>query len=135
MRGLLNDFKAFAIQGNVLELAVAFILGVAFAAVVNSFVNDVLMNLIAAIAGKPDFNDLTFSIGDGIIRYGRFLTALVTFLIIAFVLFLIVRAVQRATGPRTPERQDCPYCRSSIPADAEVCAACTRDIRAAAAAT
>ena len=76
MRGLLDDFKAFAIQGNLLELAVAFILGVAFAAVVNSFVNDILMNIIAAVAGKPDFRDLTFSIGDGLIRYGSFLTAL-----------------------------------------------------------
>src|ERR687895_1510264 len=95
MRGLLSDFKAFAVQGNLLELAVAFILGVAFAAVINSFVNDVLMNVIAAVAGEPDFSDLTFSIGDGVIRYGSFLTALVTFLIIALVLFMIVRAVER----------------------------------------
>ncbi len=133
MRGLLNDFKAFAIQGNLLELAVAFILGVAFAAVVNSFVNDVLMNAIAAVAGKPDFSDLTFSIGDGVIRYGSFLTALVTFLIIAFVLFLIVRAVQRATRPKVAEREDCPHCLSSIPAGAGVCAFCTRPVRGAAA--
>ena len=132
MRGLLNDFKAFAIQGNLLELAIAFILGVAFAAVVNSFVNDVLMNVIAAVAGKPDFSDLTFSIGDGVIRYGSFLTALVTFLLIAFVLFLIVRAVQRATGPKAAEREDCPHCLSSIPAGASVCAACTRELRPAA---
>ncbi len=130
MRGLLSDFKAFAVQGNLLELAVAFILGVAFAAVVNSFVNDVLMNVIAAVAGKPDFSDLTFSIGDGVIRYGSFLTALVTFLIIAFVLFLIVRAVQRATRPRAAERRDCPHCLSSIPVGAAVCSSCTRDIRA-----
>ncbi len=128
MRGLLNDFKAFAVQGNLLELAVAFILGVAFAAVVNSFVNDVLMNLIAAVAGKPDFTDLTFSIGDGVIRYGSFLTALVTFLIIAFVLFLIVRAVQRVSRPKVAERRDCPHCLSSIQVGAVVCPACTRDV-------
>lgn len=132
MRGLLNDFKAFAVQGNVLELAVAFVLGVAFAAVVNSFVNDVLMNVIAAVAGKPDFSDLTFSIGDGVIRYGRFLTALVTFLIIAFVLFLLIRAVQRASGPKVAEREDCPHCLSSIPLGATVCASCTRDVPTAA---
>ena len=135
MRGLLNDFKAFAIQGNLLELAVAFILGVAFAAVVNSFVNDVLMNIIAAAAGKPDFSDLSFSIGDGVIRYGRFLTALVTFVIIAFVLFLVVRAVQRATRPKAAERRDCPHCLSSIPVDASACAFCARDVEAGAAAT
>ena len=135
MRGLLNDFKAFAIQGNLLELAVAFILGVAFAAVVNSFVNDVLMNIIAAVAGKPDFSNLTFSIGDGVIRYGRFLTALVTFLIIAFVLFLIVRGVQRTTGPKVAERRDCPSCLSSIPVGATTCAFCTRDVRIGTAAT
>jgi large conductance mechanosensitive channel len=132
MRGLFNDFKAFAVQGNLLELAIAFILGIAFAAVINSFVNDVLMNIIAAIAGKPDFSDLTFSIGDGVIRYGSFLTALVTFLIIAFVLFLIVRAVQHVMRPAVAEREDCPHCLSSIPAGAAVCSACTREVRAAA---
>ena len=131
MRELLNDFKAFAIQGNLLELAVAFVLGVAFAAVINSFVSDVLMNVIAAVAGKPDFSDLTFSIGDGVIRYGSFLTALVTFLVIAFVLFLIVRAVLRVTRPKALERQDCPNCLSSIPVGARVCSFCTREVAAA----
>ena len=130
MRGLLNDFKAFAIQGNLLELAVAFILGVAFAAVVNSFVNDILMNVIAAVAGKPDFSDLTFSIGDSVIRYGSFLTALVTFLIIAFVLFLIVRAVERMLPSKPAERQDCQHCLSSIPVGARACSFCTRDVPA-----
>jgi large conductance mechanosensitive channel len=130
VRRLFDDFKAFAIQGNLLELAVAFILGVAFAAVVNSFVNDILMNIIAAVAGKPDFSDLTFSIGDGVIRYGSFLNALVSFLIIALVLFLIVRAVQRATGPKPAERHECPHCLSSIPVGATVCAYCTNEVRA-----
>ena len=134
MTGLLRDFKAFALRGNLLELAVAFVLGVAFAAVVNSFVNDVLMNVIAAIAGQPDFSDLTFSIGDGVVRYGAFLTALVTFLIIAFVLFLVVRAVERTMGTKPADRQDCPSCMSSIPAGAPVCAYCARDVPAAPAA-
>lgn len=128
MRSLWSEFKAFALQGNLLELAIAFILGVAFAAVVNSLVNDVLMNIVAAVAGKPDFSNLSFSIGDGVIRYGRFLTALVTFLIIAFVLFLIVRAMQRVTRPRPAERTDCPHCLSSIPVGARVCSFCTREV-------
>ena len=101
MRGLLNDFKAFAIQGNLLEIAVAFILGVAFAAVVKSFVDDILMNVIAAIFGRPDFSSLTFTIGDGVIRYGSFLTLLVNFLIIAFVLFVIVQAAEKLQNLRS----------------------------------
>ena len=125
---MLQDFKAFALRGNLLELAIAFILGVAFAAVVNSFVNDVLMNIIAAVAGKPDFSDLTFSLGDGVIRYGSFLTALVTFLIIAFVLFLIVRAVERVMPSKPTERQDCPHCLASIPVGASICQFCTREV-------
>jgi large conductance mechanosensitive channel len=127
MGSLWTDFKAFALRANLLELAVAFVLGVAFAAVLNSFVNDVLMNLIAAVVGKPDFSDLTFSIGKGVIRYGRFLTALVTFLIVAFVLFLLVRLIERAMRPDVDER-DCPYCLTAIPAAARVCASCTRDV-------
>lgn len=125
---LLDDFRAFALRGNLLELAVAFVLGVAFAAVVTSFVDDVLMNLIAAVAGKPDFTDLTFGIGDGVIRYGSFLTALVTFLLIAFILFLIVRAVERMLPSKPAERQDCPHCLASIPVGATVCQFCTREL-------
>ena len=127
MRTLLHDFKSFVLRGNLLELAVAFVLGLAFAAVVSSFVNDVIMQIVAAVAGKPDFSELTFSIGSGIIRYGSFLTALVTFLIIAAVLFLIVRAVQRLAPPKA-ETRDCPNCMSSIPLGAAVCPFCTRDV-------
>jgi large conductance mechanosensitive channel len=127
---MLKEFKDFALKGNLLELAVAFVLGVAFAAVVTSFVDDVIMQLIAAIVGKPDFSDLTFSIGDGVIRYGSFLTALVTFLIIAWVLFLIVKAVQTAMPAKATQR-DCPHCLSSIPIGASTCAFCTRDVQPA----
>lgn len=85
------EFRAFVMRGNVLDLAVAVILGVAFNAVVGSLVDDVIMQVIAAIVGKPDFGDLTFRLGDGVIFYGRFLSALVNFLIIAATLFVIVR--------------------------------------------
>ena len=111
-------------------MAVAFVLGVAFAAVVTSLVDDVIMQLVAAIVGKPDFSDLTFSIGNGEIRYGAFLTALVTFLIIAFVLFLIVKAVQKAMPAKVIEH-DCVHCLSAIPIGADTCAFCTKDVQPA----
>jgi large conductance mechanosensitive channel len=124
---MIREFREFALKGNLLELAVAFVLGVAFAAVVTSLVDDVIMQLIAAIVGKPDFSELTFSIGDGEIRYGSFLTALVTFLLIAFVLFLIVKAVRQVMPPEVTERE-CPHCMSSIPVAAGTCAFCTKDV-------
>ncbi len=125
---MLREFKEFALRGNLLELAVAFVLGVAFAAVVSSLVDDVIMSLVAAVFGKPDFSDLTFSIGDGVIRYGSFLTALVTFLIIAWVLFLIVKGANRLMPPEVTQR-DCPHCLSSIPIGAGTCGFCTKDVQ------
>ena len=127
---MIREFKEFALKGNLLELAVAFVLGVAFAAVVTSLVDDVVMQLVAAIVGKPDFSNLTFSIGDGVIRYGSFLTALVTFLIIAWVLFLIVKAAQTLMPQKVTQR-DCPHCLSSIPIGAGTCAFCTKDVQPA----
>ncbi len=95
MGQFLKDFRDFVMRGNVLDLAVAVIIGVAFNAVVTSLVNDVLMQIIAAIVGKPNFDALTFTIGDGIIYYGRFFTALINFLIIAATLFVIIRAFDK----------------------------------------
>jgi large conductance mechanosensitive channel len=131
---MLREFKEFALRGNVVELAVAVILGLAFNAVVQSLVDDVLMNLIAAIAGRPDFSNLTFRVGEGQIGYGAFVTAVVNFLLIAFVLFVVVRTVNRLRGPaeEAPEQIQCPFCRTSIPAEASRCPACTSDIRPAA---
>ena len=94
MKNLMSDFRKFVMRGNVLDLAVAVVIGIAFNAVVNSLVNDVIMQIIAAIVGKPNIDDLTFTIGDGIIYYGRFLTALINFLIIAATLFVIIRAFE-----------------------------------------
>ena len=127
---MFKEFRDFALKGNLVELAVAFVLGVAFAAVVTSLVNDIIMQLVAAIIGKPDFSDLTFSIGDGVIRYGSFLTALITFLIIAWVLFLVVKAVQRAMPAKVTHR-DCPHCLSSIPIGAGTCSFCTKEVQPA----
>ena len=98
---MLQDFKKFVTKGNVLDLAVAVILGIAFGLLVNSFVKDIIMPIIGAVIGKPSFNDLTLGIGDGVIRYGSFLTLLVNFLIIAFVLFVIVQAAEKLQNMRS----------------------------------
>jgi large conductance mechanosensitive channel len=92
---VLEDLRKFLLRGNVIDLAVAVIIGIAFGIVVNSLVSDVIMAFIGAIVGKPNFDDLTFDIGDGVVRYGRFITAVVNFVIIGTVLFFIVRAVQK----------------------------------------
>ena len=94
MRNFMKDFRDFIMRGNVLDLAVAVIIGVAFNAVVNSLVNDVIMPIIAGIIGKPNFDSLTFGIGDATVFYGKFLTALVNFLIIAATIFVIIRAFE-----------------------------------------
>ena len=87
---MLREFKDFLMRGNIVDLAVAFVIGVAFAAVVNSFVNDLVMPLIAMIIGKPSFNDLTFTINDAVFRYGSFITAVITFVAIAAAVFFFV---------------------------------------------
>ena len=93
-------------RGNVLDLAVAVVIGVAFNAVVNSLVDDVLMQIIAAIVGEPNFDDLTFTLGEGIIYYGRFLTALINFLIIAATLFMIIKAFEEMQKRRKVAGED-----------------------------
>src|SRR4029078_4593058 len=80
---MLKEFRDFLLRGNIVELAVAFVMGVAFAAVVNSLVDNLLMPIIAMIIGKPDFNDLTFTINDAVFRYGAFITDVISFLAIA----------------------------------------------------
>lgn len=96
---MIQEFKDFINRGNVLDLAVAVVLGAAFGAVVTSFVDDVLMQVIAALGGQPDFSALTIEIGDGVIRYGAFLTTVISFVIIAFSVFLIVKAVNSMRKP------------------------------------
>ena len=91
---MLTEFRDFLLRGNIVELAVAFVMGLAFAAVINSLVNDLITPLIAMVIGKPDFSDLTFTINDAVFRYGAFLTALIKFVAVAAaVFFFIVRPV------------------------------------------
>ena len=97
---MLREFREFISRGNVVDLAVAVVLGAAFTAVVTSFANGVLMNLIAAVFGQPNFDTLTFSIGNGVIEYGRFLTALVNFALVAVSMFVVVKAINTMKGLR-----------------------------------
>ena len=87
---MLKEFRDFLMRGNLLELAVAFVMGLAFAALVGSFVDDLIMPIVAMIFGKPDFSDLTFTINDAVFRYGAFLTALITFITTAAAIFFFV---------------------------------------------
>ncbi|MEO5632705.1 large conductance mechanosensitive channel protein MscL [Gaiella sp.] len=101
---MVREFKDFLMKGDIVSLAVAFVIGVAFAAVVNSLVNDLIMPIIAMIIGKPDFSDLTFRINDAVFRYGAFITSVITFVAIAAAVFLFVvkpmdaMAARRAKG-------------------------------------
>ena len=130
MRQWIAEFKAFAFRGNLVDLAVGIILGLAFATVVQTLVDGVLLQIVAAIFGQPNFDGLSFGLGEADIQYGLFLSALANFLAVAVVLFFLVRAINRILRPRgasaePPETRECPYCYSVIPVAATRCSACT----------
>jgi large conductance mechanosensitive channel len=149
--GMIKEFKEFAVKGNVLDLAVGVIIGAAFGKIVSSLVDDVIMPPIGLLLGKVDFANLFWNLGDkpiatvaaakaaGVptINYGIFLNNVISFLIVAFVVFLIVKQFNRlrrqepapAAGPSTRE---CPYCFSAIPLKATRCPHCTSELRPAA---
>jgi large conductance mechanosensitive channel len=124
---MLQEFRQFIMRGNIIDLAVAVILGAAFGFVVSSFTDGVLMALVAAIVGKPNFDDVTFEIGDGVIRIGTFLTAVVNFVIIAAVLFLILKAMEKAMRSRRSEGADA---ETPAPSDEAVLLTEIRDLLA-----
>jgi large conductance mechanosensitive channel len=105
---MLKEFRDFLLRGNIVELAIAFVLGVAFAAVVNSLVNNLVMPIIAMIIGKPNFNDLTFTINDAVFRYGAFITDVIAFIAIAAaVFFFIVKPMDAIMARRrTPAEEE-----------------------------
>jgi large conductance mechanosensitive channel len=98
---VVREFKDFLMKGNIVDLAVAFVIGVAFAAVINSLVNDLIMPLVAMVIGKPDFSDLTFTINDAVFHYGAFITSVITFVAIAAAVFFIVVKPMQAVKART----------------------------------
>jgi large conductance mechanosensitive channel len=107
---MLKEFRDFLLRGNIVELAVAFVMGLAFAAVINSLVNDLITPLIAMVIGKPDFSDLTFTINDARFRYGAFLTALIQFAsVAAAVFFFVVKPINAMMGRfRSPVEEGMP---------------------------
>ena len=135
MQALMKDFRTFLLRGNLVDLAVAVVVGVAFGAVVTAAVGDLITPLIAAIGGKHDFSSLTFTIHHSTFKYGDFINAVVTFVIIAAVVFfLVVRPVnslmaRRKTEPPVDETvRACPECLSEIPLAARRCAFCTAQV-------
>lgn len=131
----MGGFKKFLLRGNLVDLAVAFVIGAAFSALVTGLVKDLITPLIAAIGGKPDFANLTFTINKSKFFYGDFINLLIAFLILAAVVYFFVVAPFSVLLERfkpTPSEpapvQDCPHCLSSIPQAAVVCAFCTRDV-------
>jgi large conductance mechanosensitive channel len=100
MSRMLGEFKDFLTRGNIVDLAVAFVIGVAFAAVIDSLVNDLIMPIIAMIIGKPDFSELTFTINDAVFRYGAFITQVITFVAIAAAVFFVVVKPMQAMAAR-----------------------------------
>ena len=132
---MLKEFRDFVLRGNVVELAIAVVIGAAFGAVVTAFVSSFVTPLIAAIGGKPDFSALSFTVNGSRFTYGVFLNALVSFLIIAAVVFfLIVRPLNalmenmRTEAPVAEVTRACPECLSQIPANARRCAFCTAEV-------
>ena len=144
---MLKEFRDFALRGNVLELALAVVLGAAFGRIVTSLVDDILMPPLGLLFGGMDFRELFLDLsgrayptlaaaqaaGAPVIRYGLFLNALVAFAIVAFALFLLVRQVSRLLPKpaAAPATRDCPHCLSAVPLKATRCAHCTAKLTAA----
>ncbi|MEN6392189.1 MAG: large conductance mechanosensitive channel protein MscL [Anaerolineaceae bacterium] len=143
---MLKEFKEFIMRGNVLDLAVAVIIGAAFGKIVTSFVNDIIMPPIGLLLGKVDFSNLFINLsgtpykslaeaqsaGAPTLNYGLFLNTVIDFLIVSFIIFLVIRMANRLPKPKEvaaePTTKDCPYCFTSIPIKATRCPHCTSQL-------
>ena len=143
---LKEDFKKFAMRGNVIDMAVGVIIGGAFGKIVGSLVNDIIMPPIGMAMGKIDFKNLFISLngkeyatleaakkaGAPVLAYGSFINTVIDFLILAFVIFMMVKQINKLTPPPAPkpEQRKCPYCKSEIADDATRCPHCTSQLEA-----
>jgi large conductance mechanosensitive channel len=142
---MLKEFKEFIARGNVIDLAVAVIIGAAFGKIITSLVDGIIMPPIGLLLGKVDFANLFIDLsgqhpaslaeakskGLAVVAYGSFINDVVGFLIIAIVIFLIVKSINRlqAQAPPPPNTKDCPYCLTAIPLASTRCAACTSEVK------
>ena len=144
---MFSDFKEFAMRGNVVDLAVGFVMGAAFGKITTSLVNDVIMPPIGLVLGRVDFTSLYINLsektfpslaaartaGVPIIAYGSFINTIIDFIIVAFAMFILVKQMNRlvSSAPPAPTDKDCPYCLSKIPLAATKCGHCTSELKAA----
>lgn len=137
---MLKEFREFVLRGNLVDLAVAVVIGTAFGAVITSLVRTLITPLIAAIGGQPDFSDLRFTINSSEFLYGEFINALLAFVIVAAVIFfLVIKPINALMSMRKVDTdssdaptRSCPHCVSDIPAAATRCAFCTSQVTGAA---
>ena len=132
---MVKEFKTFIMRGSVMDLAVGVIIGGAFGKIISSLVSDILMPVIGLILGGVDFTGLAFTLGKATVTYGNFINAVIDFLIIALVIFLMVKglnALQKKPVPApaaAPTTKDCPFCFTTIPIQATRCPHCTSDLK------
>ena len=148
--GIIKEFKEFSIKGNVLDMAIGIIIGTAFGKIVTSLVSDIIMPPIGLLLGKVNFKDLYINIsgkpyesleaakaaGAATINYGTFINLVIDFLIVAFIMFLMIKQVNRMKrksepAPTVPTTKECPFCFSAIPIKATRCPACTSQLTSA----
>ena len=130
MKNLLKEFKAFASGGNLIDLAIGFVIAAAFVKVVEAFADKIIGGLIAAIVGEPNFDGLAFGLNGTDVNYGEFVTALINFLIVAAFLFGLVKLLKKAKvgNFRAQGQRECPMCKEFVAVDALKCKWCTADI-------
>ena len=130
---MLKDFKAFAMKGNIVDLAVAVIIGGAFGKIVASLVEDIIMPLVGLLLGGVDYTKWTLTVGDAVVNYGLFIGAIINFLVVAFAIFFMIRQLSKLKKKEViieadPTTKICPYCKTEIDIMATRCPHCTSNL-------